>query len=225
MRFVHFPEAAGLDPLQGVWPEFLLHDAQSNRYWNRLTTDFPAFQFLAVDGDEVVGEGNCVPVHGMPKQWRDAFPNAFEGAGEPDRVCALAIVVAPERRGSGLSAAMLGHMREVAAPYGSLVAPVRPTLKASYPLIPIAEYAGWRRADGMHFDPWIRTHERAGGRILGPAEGAMLIEGSRAEWEAWTGLELPGDGDYVVPGALAPVRFHGGRGVYREPCVWVEHAV
>lgn len=225
MRFVHHPEAAAYAPLPNAWPEFLLHDALSNRYWSRLTTDFPSFQFLAVDGDEVVGEANCVPVRGMPKQWRDAFPNAFEGEGEPDRVCALAIVVAPSRRGTGLSATILGHMREVAAPYGSLVAPVRPTLKARYPLIPIGEYAGWRRADGTHFDPWIRTHERAGGRLLGPAEGAMEIEGSREEWQSWTGLEFPGDGDFVVPGALAPVRFADGRGVYREPCVWVEHAV
>ena len=225
MRFVHYPEAAAHGELPNTWPEFLLHDAQSNRYWSRLYTDFPSFQFLALDGDEIVGEANCLPVHGMPAQWRDAFPNGFDGEGEADRVCALAIIVAPGRRGTGLSAAMLRHMREVAAPYGSLVAPVRPTWKERYPLIPIDEYVTWRRPDGTHFDPWIRTHERAGGRILGPAEDAMVIEGSREDWQGWTGLELPGDGDYVIPGALAPVRFERGHGIYREPCVWVEHPV
>jgi hypothetical protein len=116
---------------------------------------------------------------------------------------------------------MLRHMKEVAG--GVLVAPVRPTLKARYPLTPIAEYAEWRRDDGTHFDPWLRVHERVGGRILGPAEEAMLIEGTREEWEGWTQMAFPAAGDYVVPGALVPVRFEAGRGVYREPCVWVEH--
>jgi hypothetical protein len=53
----------------------------------------------------------------------------------------------------------------------------------------------------------------------------MLIEGPREAWEGWTGLSFPGDGDYVVPGGLVPVRFRAGHGVYREPCVWIEHVV
>jgi hypothetical protein len=116
-------------------------------------------------------------------------------------------------------------MRELAAPFGRLVAPVRPTLKERYPLIPIERYVRWRRDDGTHFDPWIRTHERLGGEVTGTAEGAMLIEGSREEWSEWTGLEFPGDGEYVLPGALVPVRFADGHGVYREPCVWLRHDV
>jgi GNAT superfamily N-acetyltransferase len=224
MRFVHGAEARERSQeLQSPWPRFLTHDEVSNRYWNRLYDDYSEFQFVLMDGDRPVAEGNCVPVSGMPAQWRDAFLNAWEGGGEPDRVCALAIIVAPERQGTGLSAPMLAHMREVSVPLGLLVAPVRPTLKASYPLISVSEYATWRRDDGSHFDPWVRTHERAGGTILGTAEEAMLIEGSRDDWQGWTELEFPGDGEYVVPGALAPVRFDGGRGVYREPCIWVEH--
>jgi hypothetical protein len=101
---------------------------------------------------------------------------------------------------------------------------VRPTQKERYPLIPIEAYAGWRRDDGTHVDPWIRTHERVGGVIAGTAEEAMLIEGSREDWREWTGLEFRDDGDYVVPGALAPVRVRAGNGVYREPCVWLHHA-
>ncbi len=166
-----------------------------------------------------------MPVCGQPASWREAIRSAFEGSGEPDRVCALAIIVAPERRGAGLSTLMLTHMRETAAHLGLLVAPVRPTLKEQHPLVSTADYAGWRREDGTHFDPWLRTHERLGGRIVGPAEDAMVIEGSRADWEGWTGLELSADGDHVVPGALVPVQFAEGRGVYREPCVWVDHVI
>ena len=118
---------------------------------------------------------------------------------------------------------MLGHMREFAPPFGRLVAPVRPTLKERHPEVPIEEYAGWRREDGSHFDPWIRTHERAGGEIVGTAEEAMLIEAPRTNWEEWTGLELPEEGVAEVPGALVPVVFGQGHGVYREPCVWLRH--
>jgi len=225
VRFVSGAAAAPFPALQGVWPEFLLHDRLSNRYWNRLYEDFADFQFMLVEDDRVLAQGNCVPVRGMPLQWRDAFTNAFECEGEPDRVCALAIVIAPERQGSGLSSRMLAHMREIAAPFGTLVAPVRPTWKARQPYMPIEEYAALRRADGTHADPWIRTHERAGGRILQTAEEAMLIEGSVEEWREWTGLDLPADGEAIVPEALVPVRFEGGHGVYREPCVWLEHRV
>ena len=209
--------------LEGIWPPFLLNDAISNRYWQRIYTDFPEYQFALVEDGEVIAEGNCLPVTGQPAQWRDAFLAAFERGGEPDRVCALAIMIAPEHRNRGLSSVMLEHMRALASPLGALVAPVRPTLKERYPLIPIEAYAGWRRDDGAHVDPWIRVHERAGGTITGTAEEAMRIEGPLESWREWTGLEFRDDGDYVVPGALVPVHVADGHGVYREPCVWLRH--
>ena len=57
----------------------------------------------------------------------------------------------------------------------------------------------------------------------GLAPRSMCVTGSREEWEEWTGLQFPEDGDYVVPGALVPVRFEGGRGTYVEPNVWMRH--
>jgi GNAT superfamily N-acetyltransferase len=223
MKIVPASETEGR--LTGIWPEFLLHDAISNKYWGRLYTDFPDFQFVALEGGELVAEGNCVPVAGQPAQWRDAFLNAWEGEGEADRVCALAIIISPDHQGAGLSRVMLEHMRGLASPIGRLIAPVRPTLKTRYPLIPIERYAEWRRDDGAHFDPWIRTHERLGGAITGTAEGAMVIEGGVDEWQEWTGLDFPDDGEYVVPGALVPVSVRDGHGTYREPCVWIRHQV
>jgi len=223
VRFVLASEAP--DRLEGIWPEFLLHDAISNLYWNRLYVDYPEYQFLLFDGDELIGEANCVPVPGMPAQWRDAFLAAFERGGAAERLCALAIMVPTSQRGRGLSSVLLDHMRGLAGPWGELVAPVRPTLKAQHQEIAIEEYAGWRRDDGTHYDPWIRTHERAGGVILGTAEDAMVIEGPREVWEGWTALELPDDGEAAVPGGLVPVSFGEGYGTYREPCVWLRHSV
>ena len=112
-----------------------------------------------------------------------------------------------------------------AAALSSVLAPVRPTLKSSYPLIPIERYAEWRRANGSHFDPWIRIHERVGGEILAPAPVSMTISRSVAEWEAWTGMRFPADGDYVFPGGLAPLVVRDGVGTHVEPNVWLLHRV
>jgi len=104
-----------------------------------------------------------------------------------------------------------------------LIAPVRPTLKSRYPLIPIERYMHWRRADGSHFDPWIRVHERIGGEIIAPAAESMAIEAPVADWESWTGMRFPGDGDYVVPDMLAPIVVRDGVGRHVEPNVWLLH--
>ena len=104
-----------------------------------------------------------------------------------------------------------------------VLAPVRPTLKERYPLIPIERYVTWRRDDGAHFDPWIRLHERVGGEILAPAPRSMVIEAPVADWEDWTAMRFPADGTYIVPGMLAPLEVRDGVGVHVEPNVWLRH--
>ncbi len=116
-------------------------------------------------------------------------------------------------------------MRRVAAAagYAALIAPVRPTWKERYPLIPLERYAHWRRDDGLPFDPWIRLHVRLGAELAEVCPESMRVTGTVAEWEEWTGMHFPEDGDYVVPGALVPVTFAEGLGVYVEPNVWMRH--
>jgi hypothetical protein len=125
-----------------------------------------------------------------------------------------------------LAETILRRLAAVGAGHGldALVAPVRPTWKDRYPLVALDRYAGWRRGDGLPYDPWLRTHERLGGEILAVAPRSMTISGTRAEWEEWTGMVFPEDGNYVVPSALVPFHFKNGRGVYVEPNVWVRHA-
>jgi hypothetical protein len=116
-------------------------------------------------------------------------------------------------------------MTKLAAAHGldCLIAPVRPTWKERYPLTSIESYVRWRREDGFLFDPWLRTHERLGAELLEPAPRSMTVTGTRDDWEGWTGMQFPEAGDYVVPGALAPVRFADGHGTYVEPNVWMRH--
>jgi hypothetical protein len=76
-----------------------------------------------------------------------------------------------------------------------VIAPVRPSLKTRYPLTAMDRFARWSRADGLHLDPWIRTHQRLGATILGAAPNSMIIKGTVADWESWTAMAFPETGN------------------------------
>src|SRR5206468_888319 len=88
----------------------------------------------------------------------DALEEGFSDGVRANVLCALVAVVDPEQQGRGLSGHLIGGMAETAGRAGlrCLIAPVRPTWKERYPLVPIEEYMGWTRDDGLPFDPWIR---------------------------------------------------------------------
>ena len=217
--------------LRRTFPEYMNHNEPGGRFWARLYEEHPDFQLALLDGDELVAELHSVPTpwdgtaEDLASGWDEAFTRAFESDREANVLCALAIAVLPERQGEQLSGRMLEAMRAAAgaARLEALIAPVRPTLKARYPLIPIESYAGWRRTDGSHFDPWIRLHERLGGEILAPAPASMVMEATAGEWDEWLAFELPADGTYVVPEMLAPLEVQGGVGRHVEPNVWLRH--
>lgn len=229
------PHIASLDA--GVWPEFMYHDDVLDRLFGRVVAEHQEYLFYAWDDErnEVVGAGHAIPaawdgvVASLPDGGIDAVVEArfAEGRPEPNVLCALQIVIAPEYRGQGLSRRMIERMAEIGRGHGldTLIAPVRPTLKERYPLTPMERYVSWRREDGTHLDPWLRTHERLGAEIVKVAPESMRVSGTVAEWEEWMGLPLPESGSYVAPGALAPVQIDRERdeGLYLEPNVWVAH--
>jgi hypothetical protein len=136
-------------------------------------------------------------------------------------------VVDPRHQGKGLSGEIIKGMAGVAGAAGfqCLIAPVRPTWKERYPLTPLEDYMQWRRGDGLPFDPWIRLHQRLGADVLAVAPRSLDIRGTVAQWEEWTEMAFPATGEYVVPGALVPVRIDRERdeGRYVEPNVWMRH--
>lgn len=212
------------------FPEYMNHNAMGSKYWGRLYTDFPAFQLAAVDGEALLGEVHALSLpiveDQLPSGWDEAFERGME-AGGGNVVSLLAMSVKPEARGLGVPQRLIAAVRTAAREAGleSVIAPVRPTLKDRYPLIPIERYIEWRREDGSHFDPWIRAHERVGGAIVGPCRDSMLIQAPVADWETWTDMQFPEDGVYIVPGMLAPLEVHEGVGTHVEPNVWMRHAV
>ncbi len=214
-----------------TFPVFMHHNQGGARYWGRLYEEHPDFQLALVDGDELVAELHSVPLAwdsslaDLPVGWDDVFTRAFESGRPADALAALAISVAPERQGMHLSTRMIEAMRDAGRALGLrfLIAPVRPTAKEHYPLIAIERYMGWRRADGSHFDPWLRIHERVGGELVAPAPDSMVFQAPVADWEKWTGMAIPDDGDHVVPGMLGPLVVRDGVGRHVEPNVWVVH--
>ena len=214
----------------GSFPEFMYHNSMGGRYWRRLYDEHPAFQLVLVDGDDPVAEVHAlpVPVDGdqLPRGWDEAFELGMErGGGTVLSLLSMSVVAG--RRGGGLAAMLIEAERRAASAAGlaGVIAPVRPTLKERYPLVPIERYVLWRRDDGSHFDPWLRVHERVGGTIVGVAPESMRMEAPVAEWAEWVGMAFPEDGVYVAPGMLAPLEVRGGIGVHVEPNIWVRHAV
>jgi hypothetical protein len=227
---------ARLDEIENVWPEFMEHPTFSP-YWSRVRREFPDVQLTLYDdeSDTVLGRGQTIPFR-WDGTWEDlpdgvdgVLHRVFDEGGEATALSALVAVVDPRHQGRGLSRLIIEGMRNVAVRYGlqALVAPVRPTQKARYPLTAIERYLTWRRDDGSLFDPWLRVHERLGAEILGVCPGSLVVEGSVAEWEGWTGMAFPDTGLYVVEGALVPVEIDRERdeGRYVEPNVWMRHPV
>ena len=86
-------------------------------------------------------------------------------------------------------------------------------------------FARWARSDGLHIDPWIRTHQRLGASVLAAAPRSMIITGTVAEWEAWAAMAFPETGKYVVPDALdlVIIDHERDRGTYSETNLWMRH--
>lgn len=236
LRFVTHeerPDIVQADELWREWPTFMVRDDTAAERWHRLYDRHPAFQLWGLDvSGAVVAKVNSAPVALDPERlpddgWREAVRTAVDDDLDPTVVCALQIHVVRSRRGEGLSGVALHELRRVGIDRGfaDLVAPVRPTLEAAYPLVEPERYAAWVRADGLPFDPWLRVHARAGAAIVGVCHRSLHVRGTVAEWEEWAEMAFPESGRYVVPGALVPVEIDRERdiGLYVEPNVWMRH--
>jgi len=215
-------------------PEYNNHGDVLNQYWGRLTEERAEFQFHLVDDDEILARARCVPVRwdgtreDLPAGIDGAIERAFEDEGA-NVLCALLISVPRAQRGRARSGQALQAMLDIARVHDleTLIAPVRPSWKERYPLVPIERYARWRRADGFLLDPWMRVHERAGGKVLEPEPHSLRITATVAEWEEWTEMPFPDSGEYVFPGGLATLDVDREKdaGRYWEPNVWMLHQV
>lgn len=219
----------------GVWPEYNMHGNHTARYFGALYPKYAHLQILLYDvsQDIVVGRGRTIPfrwdgsIADLPAGIDAVGERAIDDPAPPTTLSALAAEVDTGSQRRGLSRLIIESMATVARRAGlaPLVAPVRPSWKDRYPLIPIDRYARWARPDGLPFDPWVRVHVRLGATLLGTEPRSLQIEAPVSDWEEWTGMTFPDDGEYVFPAGLAPLSVRQGIGSYWEPNIWMRHQV
>ena len=202
-----------------IWPEFMLHDAVANEHWHELLDRFPQYQLALHDTQDnrAAGMANSFPLRwdrpleDLPDEgWDWAFQEAVKNHQQgiaPNYHCAIQIVLRQEYQGQGLSRPMVEAVRAVtkAQRLRSLIIPIRPSEKSTYPLIGLDDYITWETDEGFPFDPWLRVHVRAGARVIKVCHESKTIRGTRTEWEQWTGMKFPQSGRYIIDGALNPI--------------------
>lgn len=219
------------------WAKFLRQ--ADTRHWRSLFTTFADFQILfCAPADEVIAVGHTIPfiwdgtIDDLPSTMNeimDRAMDAYESRRKPTTLSAVAAMVARPFQKQGLSSEVLQAMRSLAVENNlqNFIAPVRPTLKSSYPLTPIERYAEWKRSDGSPFDPWLRVHWKLGAVPLKVIPKSMTVSGTVEEWEEWTDMKFPETGEYIISGALQPLSINREQntGYCDDPNVWMQHSM
>ncbi|BCJ94161.1 transferase [Anaerocolumna cellulosilytica] len=220
------------------WPKFMQGENVMRSYWGFLLSSFHKYQHVLAIDDLIVAVVNSAPfklgadiykLHENGIYWGlKQISHNYYNEVEPDTLMALQIVVNPDFQGKKISYECLNLLKSLAYEQGfdKVVIPIRPSLKHLYPLMDMTEYIGLKDKDGFPYDPWLRVHMKAGGKIVKQCRG-ISIQASVSEWEEWTGLHFGFSGEYVVPGALKPVYvdLHKNLVTYSQDNVWVAHFV
>ncbi len=222
------------------WAElgFLNYTRAHFAFYNDLLLQFPEYQICLID--ESVGypvaAANCVPLACdgpkslPPEGWDWVVETAALGDTRPRNMLgALQISVPSVHRSKGYARRMIHALLKLAAEknLNGLVAPVRPSGKAKHPFVPIEDYIHWTDEAGRVFDPWLRSHLAAGGKIVGPCTRSMVVDEPIAFWETWSHRRFEQSGLYALDGGLAPITIdlENRTGRYEEPNVWVAYGV
>lgn len=219
---------------QAVWAKLgFLNFSDPFVHYLPLMERYPDYQVAIVDRsrDYVVATGTLFPLyHDDPSNlpdggWDWAVQRAAETVDrKPNMVVGLSVSVPDAYRNRGLARLTLGAMRNLVESKGLGLPflPVRPTMREHHLDMPITDYVRWRRDDGKLCDPWLRSHEGVGGRMVGICHRSMIVEKPVGFWEAWSGQVYETSGDYTIAGGIAPITIdlEKGIGTYVEPNVW-----
>lgn len=224
---------------QAAWSHlgFLNYTRAHYEYYAELLDAYPEYQLCLVDEDTgyPVAVANSVPFGCFgpaslpPEGWDWLVETAAHSKDKrANMLGALAVSVSAVHRSKGYARRMIRALRDLAEAkkLNGVVVPVRPTGKAFHPWVPIADYTAWTDDGGRPYDPWIRSHLAAGGRLVGLCERSMVVEEPVAFWENWSRQRFERSGAYALEGAIAPVDIDVDRkiGTYQEPNVWMAYA-
>lgn len=207
-------------------------------FYADLLTQFPEYQLLLIDQrlGYPVAAANCVPVACdgpgdlPPEGWDWLVETAAKDSRKTRNMLgALQIAVPNIHRGKGYARRMIYALLMLAGQKGlkGLIAPVRPSGKAGHPFATIDDYITWTDDNGRVFDPWLRSHLSAGGKLVAPCKRSMVVDEPLAFWETWANRRFEQSGHYAVDGALTPIAIDIEKqtGIYEEPNVWVAYSV
>ena len=221
---------------QAAWNDlgYLNYTKAHYEHYSELLNEYPEYQLCLIDEETgyPVAVANAVPFRCSsdlpPEGWDWVVETAArKNGGDLNMLGALAISVPAVHRAKGYARRMIRALVELAEEKGlrGVVAPVRPSAKVDHPWVPIAEYIGWKDRSGRVYDPWLRSHLSAGGRLIGPCERSMVVHDHIAFWENWSKQRFHHSGAYAIDGAIAPVEIDVERqtGTYEEPNIWVAY--
>lgn len=218
------------------WPEFIFHDAEVAKYRERRVSYFPEWEFYYTADERLIAGCWGVPiawdgtVPDLPGGFTDTLARSvteYEQKVVPNTFVLMAAAVRSDEQGQGHAGRVITAVRDHATTNGlpQVIAPVRPTLKSSYPLTPIETFMTWTRDDGLPLDPWLRTHVRLGATLLAPAPASQTMTGTVDDWEQWTSMLFPSTGTYTIPAGLTTLDIDrdADLGTYTEPNIWLRH--
>ncbi|WP_013320382.1 GNAT family N-acetyltransferase [Gloeothece verrucosa] len=224
-----------------VWPSFMSYcpEPQERQKASSKKQIYSDFSIIVVES----GTGRLIARGiGIPLAWEgdfDQLPDrgldwAIDQGTEdhlqgrqPTLLCARSIAVIPEYRNKHLSSLLIQEMKKIAQAhqFSSLIIPVRPSLKHLYPLTPIERYITWQNENKLPFDPWLRIHAKQGAKLIKVCSQSFSIIDTVSNWEARANMRFPESGDYIIPGALVPIKidYANDQGSYIEPNVWMSY--
>lgn len=226
-------------PTSTTSSSYLNYSKAHYEHYADLLDAYADYQLCLVDEETEypVAVANCVPFACSgsddlpPEGWDWVVETAARSRGiQANMLGALAISVPAVHRSKGYARVMIRSLIALAEAKGlrGLVAPVRPSAKVNHPWVPILDYVNWTDQSGRVYDPWLRSHLSAGGRLIGPCERSMVVHEPIAFWENWAKRRFERSGPYALDGAIVPVEIDLDRqtGIYEEPNVgWVRSLV
>lgn len=229
---------AALSIEQAAWNDlgYLNYTRAHYEYYSALLDEYADYQLCLVDQETgyPVAAANSVPLacdpgELPPEGWDWVVETAAKTKhGRPNVLGALAISVPAVHRSKGYARMMIRALLDLAAEKGlkGLVAPVRPSAKVRHPWVSIDDYITWLDDGGRVYDPWLRSHLAAGGKLVGPCARSMVVDEPLAFWENWSKQTFDKSGAYAIDGAIVPVHIDIERqtGRYEEPNVWVVYS-
>ena len=200
-----------------VWPVAWFKGRITEKFWDSMIEKNVDLRFVCIVDNRLAAtfilarvERTSAPFVNLPDQgWEWVLETSVSDASSDSKiVSAISMNILPEYRGNHLSSKILFFGKNYLKAKGMkyLIAPVRPSLKSKYPLIPMGEYITWKLPSGSGiFDSWLRVHIQAGASIINICHRSMVITGGSREWLEWTGVEAIGPGNYLIPEGLVPV--------------------